>query len=126
VGKPPITEHPTVKAHQQRSVLQKTTEPLDAAWLRQLCLDAGADDVGFVEIDHPALTDRREWTAWSAEHQDHCRCGNLAGISGGRAESFVGARHAPRPAARKPEVVAGAQTPLSIVNFTKGFSVITP
>jgi hypothetical protein len=33
-------------------------------------------------------------------------------------ESFMGARHAPRPAARKPKVVAGAQTLLSIVNFT--------
>jgi ferredoxin len=32
---------------------------LDAAWLRQLCLDAGADDVGFVELDRPALADER-------------------------------------------------------------------
>jgi hypothetical protein len=32
---------------------------LQAAWLRQLCLDAGADDVGFVEIERPALADER-------------------------------------------------------------------
>ncbi|HXJ60828.1 MAG TPA: 4Fe-4S ferredoxin [Verrucomicrobiae bacterium] len=32
---------------------------LDAAWLRQLCLDAGADDVGFVELDRPSLADER-------------------------------------------------------------------
>ena len=29
---------------------------LDAAWLRKLCLEAGADDVGFVAMEHPALT----------------------------------------------------------------------
>jgi epoxyqueuosine reductase QueG len=32
---------------------------LQAAWLRQLCLDAGADDAGFVEIERPALADER-------------------------------------------------------------------
>jgi ferredoxin len=48
--------HPTVKAHQQRPALQKTSEPLDAAWLLQLCLDAGADDVGFVEAGRATLT----------------------------------------------------------------------
>src|SRR6266536_808766 len=55
----PAREHPTIKAHRQRPVVQKTSEPLDAAWLRQLCLDAGADDVGFVEIDCPALGEER-------------------------------------------------------------------
>jgi AcrR family transcriptional regulator len=28
------------------------------AWLRQLCLDAGADDVGFVERDRPGIADQ--------------------------------------------------------------------
>lgn len=37
----------------------KNSEPLDAAWLRQLCFDAGADDVGFVEVDRPALAEER-------------------------------------------------------------------
>lgn len=32
---------------------------LDAAWLRQLCLDAGADDVGFIELERSALDDER-------------------------------------------------------------------
>src|SRR4030095_14769806 len=36
------------------------TEPLDAQWLKQLVLDAGADDVGFVEIGRPALDDQPE------------------------------------------------------------------
>jgi ferredoxin len=56
----PIKEHPTVKAHRQKPALHKTSEPLDAGWLKQLVLDAGADDVGFVEIGRPALDDQRE------------------------------------------------------------------
>lgn len=32
---------------------------LDADWLRQLCLDAGADDIGFVELERPALAEER-------------------------------------------------------------------
>jgi epoxyqueuosine reductase QueG len=32
---------------------------VEAAWLRQLCLDAGADDAGFVEIQRPALAAER-------------------------------------------------------------------
>ena len=56
-----LAEHPTVK--QIRSQQPKTNEqvgPLDADWLRQLVLDAGADDVGFVEIDRKDLDDQRE------------------------------------------------------------------
>src|SRR5436190_5689041 len=54
-----VNQHPTVRAHQQRPPLQKTSEPLDAVWLRQLCLDAGADDAGFLEIDRPVLAQER-------------------------------------------------------------------
>jgi epoxyqueuosine reductase QueG len=32
---------------------------LDAAWLKQLCLNAGADDVGFVELERPSLAGER-------------------------------------------------------------------
>lgn len=35
------------------------TGSLDAGWLRQLCLQAGADDVGFVELERPALAEER-------------------------------------------------------------------
>src|SRR6185369_3980723 len=52
-------EHPTVAAHRRKLAPQKMSEPLDAEWLRQLCLDAGADDVGFVEVDRPALAEER-------------------------------------------------------------------
>ena len=54
-----VNEHPTVRAHRQKPATRKLSEPLDAAWLRQLCLDAGADDVGFVEVDRPALAEER-------------------------------------------------------------------
>lgn len=55
----PVKQHPTVAAHRRKLAAEKTSEPLDAAWLRQLCLDAGADDVGFVELDRPALAGER-------------------------------------------------------------------
>lgn len=32
---------------------------LDRDWLRRICLEAGADDVGFVEIERPELADQR-------------------------------------------------------------------
>jgi hypothetical protein len=41
----PIKEHPAVVAHRRKPAAEKASEPLDAAWLRQLCLEAGADGV---------------------------------------------------------------------------------
>ena len=35
------------------------TRMLESVWLRQVCLDAGADDVGFVPVESPALADER-------------------------------------------------------------------
>jgi Fe-S-cluster-containing hydrogenase component 2 len=56
-----LFEHPTVRAFQEKHKAspQQTRLPLDAEWLRALCLEAGADDIGFVEIDRPALADQR-------------------------------------------------------------------
>jgi hypothetical protein len=57
-----LEEHPTVKHfREQRADRTDLSEAhvLDAAWLRQLCLDAGADDVGFVESDRPEIADQR-------------------------------------------------------------------
>jgi hypothetical protein len=51
-----LSEHPSVKRfYETRTKLDEMPKDrvLDAAWLRQLCLDAGADDVGFVEHDRP-------------------------------------------------------------------------
>ena len=55
----PIKEHRTVAAYRRKSAPETISEPLDAAWLRQLCLDAGADDVGFVEVERAALAEER-------------------------------------------------------------------
>jgi hypothetical protein len=44
-----LSEHPSVKRFYEESanrVEAPADQVLDAAWLRQLCLDAGADDVG--------------------------------------------------------------------------------
>src|SRR3954447_14080920 len=56
-----LEDHPTV-----RRIRLKTVSPvpsgqasLDGEWLKQLVLDAGADDVGFVEIGRAALADQR-------------------------------------------------------------------
>src|SRR4051795_4575431 len=57
-----LEDHPTVKRIRLKIVdsVAPPKEPLDAEWLKQLVLDAGADDVGFVEIGRPALDDQRE------------------------------------------------------------------
>src|SRR5438034_9543160 len=57
-----LEDHPTVKRIRLKVVnsVPPKTETLDAEWLKQLVLDAGADDVGFVEIGRPALDDQRE------------------------------------------------------------------
>src|SRR5437868_10707764 len=54
-----LEEHPTVKHFREKRADRtdlSQAEPLDAAWLLQLCLDAGADDVGFVEAGRATLT----------------------------------------------------------------------
>ena len=58
-----LSEHPTVKRYQERSdigAVQAATEKVDAEWARQLCLEAGADDAGFVEIARPEIADQRD------------------------------------------------------------------
>lgn len=58
-----LEEHPVVKRVLERSGADAGTDrsaPIDADWLRRLCLDGGADDVGFVEIDRPELAKDRD------------------------------------------------------------------
>src|SRR5436305_12848394 len=57
-----LEDHPTVKRIRLKTVefVPPRKESLDAEWLKQLVLDAGADDVGFVEIGRAALDDQRE------------------------------------------------------------------
>ena len=62
-----LSEHPTVKHfHEQRADRAQlaATPVLDGAWLRQLCLDAGADDVGFIESDRPEIADQKADIQW--------------------------------------------------------------
>src|ERR1700744_3863263 len=53
-----LAEHPTVQKVRSR----KTQRPgvLDAGWLREICLAAGADDVAFASVDNPDLTTELE------------------------------------------------------------------
>jgi Fe-S-cluster-containing hydrogenase component 2 len=55
-------DHPTVQKLRcnSPSVAQRNKDPLDALALKQLLMEAGADDVGFVEIGRPALDDQRD------------------------------------------------------------------
>jgi ferredoxin len=54
-----LDEHPTVIRHRQ-SPAKLPTDVLDAGHLRRLCLDAGADDVGFVSIGRSELDEQRD------------------------------------------------------------------
>jgi Fe-S-cluster-containing hydrogenase component 2 len=54
-------EHPTIQWWRDRSPSQSqnvTTIPLNADSLRELCIQAGADDAGFVQIDRPEIADQ--------------------------------------------------------------------
>ncbi|MGE3779463.1 MAG: epoxyqueuosine reductase, partial [Pirellulaceae bacterium] len=55
----PWESHPTVVANRQRAPRVRT-EVLPADELRELCRQAGADDVGFVSLDRPELDDQRD------------------------------------------------------------------
>jgi hypothetical protein len=54
-------DHPTVRRLQETQGNRAADAPqrLDASWLRELCLESGADDAGLVEIGRPALDDQR-------------------------------------------------------------------
>jgi NAD-dependent dihydropyrimidine dehydrogenase PreA subunit len=56
-----LAEHPTVRAVRHRSPRTRPShEVAPAVRLRQIALDAGADDVGLVEIGRPELGDQRD------------------------------------------------------------------
>lgn len=61
---------PTIKLADHRTVRHVkagsgaspyNTDPIDSEWLRQVCIDAGADDVGFVSLDNPAVAEERDY-----------------------------------------------------------------
>lgn len=57
-----LEDHPTVQRIRLKTApsAPPSNEVLDAGSLKQIVLDAGADDVGFVEIGRPALDDQRQ------------------------------------------------------------------
>src|SRR5207249_9193299 len=55
-----LADHPTVKSFYEKPSAAPAPDKLDATWLRQLCLDCGADDAGLVEIRRPALDNQRD------------------------------------------------------------------
>lgn len=59
-----MTASTVANAPASASLLPPAPTALDAAELRRLCLDAGADDVGFVGIDRPEVADQRDEIRW--------------------------------------------------------------
>jgi Fe-S-cluster-containing hydrogenase component 2 len=58
-----LLEHPTVRRfYEQESATapKAAASLLDSDELRRLCLEAGAEDVGFVDIDAPEIADQRQ------------------------------------------------------------------
>jgi len=61
-----LAEHPTVQRFYERATApaaapstRTSTRTLEANWLRQLCLEQGAEDVGFVELNRSELANQR-------------------------------------------------------------------
>jgi epoxyqueuosine reductase QueG len=53
-------DHPTIKWYEEEGSRQgQRGGALESAVLRNICLEGGADDVGFVEIDRPALSGQK-------------------------------------------------------------------
>ena len=58
-----LNDHPTIKRYHERKASNTahcTVSKLSAVDLRKMCLESGADDVGFVEIGRPSLADEKE------------------------------------------------------------------
>jgi ferredoxin len=55
-------QHRTVKQFRERQAagdVPTAPQVVDSTWLRRICLEAGADDVGFVEVDRPDVADQK-------------------------------------------------------------------
>lgn len=100
-----LATHPTVRRVRERAASGTPgaragpghgPEVLDAGWLRRLCLDAGADDAGFVPVDDPDLA--AEW-----EYIDEVLPG-IASLIGFVVRTNVDDPPLPRPGDRQPRV----------------------
>jgi ferredoxin len=54
-----FSKHPIALKVLQAGLPARRLERVEASWLRQMALDAGADDVGFVAIDRPEIDAQR-------------------------------------------------------------------
>ncbi len=54
-----LDEHPTVVRYREGRLAVEEQTAIDVEWLRGVCLEAGADDVGFVSLDRAELDDQR-------------------------------------------------------------------
>ena len=58
-----LEDHPTVKKYREKKAAGSdlpVMEKLDSDWLKRLVLNAGADDIGLIGIDHPGIADQRQ------------------------------------------------------------------
>jgi epoxyqueuosine reductase len=57
-----LADHTTVRTLKARDgVGPYNTEAIDSDWLREVALEAGADDVGFVSLNNPAVASERDY-----------------------------------------------------------------
>ncbi|MDX2004364.1 MAG: SCP2 sterol-binding domain-containing protein [Meiothermus sp.] len=61
----PQSQHPTVLRLASRGPQPQAPAVLEAEALRQLCLECGADDVGFVSLERPELAESRQEVLWT-------------------------------------------------------------
>jgi hypothetical protein len=57
-----INDHPSIKRYNERKAAAQpnaTASKLSNLQLREMCIELGVDDVGFVEISHPTLADQK-------------------------------------------------------------------
>lgn len=57
-----LNDHPTVKRYHERKesmTVNTKTSKLSARQLREMCLEFGVDDVGFVEVARPSMADQK-------------------------------------------------------------------
>ena len=54
------SDHSSVKRFHERGPAADPPSTLDAREMRELCLNLGADDVGFIEIDRAGLGRERD------------------------------------------------------------------
>lgn len=56
-----LADHPTVKAYKEKKdTVLKRQNILEASWLKKVAIDAGADDIGIVDLARDSLTEYRQ------------------------------------------------------------------